>query len=780
MSAPRPTLSAQNPLPELLALLQIESPSAFSLAGRRFLVEPPAPGSGPAANSANPALETAPIVSSIANVLYRFAYSRPLLSPLPAEDPVGMAPVDFELLSQLMAAGDGQNRWEEGWHISELLADGRITARRGHEEREVWPGQYLSLDGPRSRPRVGGAIRLFYSRDSTTLQPGFYYRFSATPEAESFCGLIRVYWNTHREGAARLIDLLPPRLDAFQVPFRLKFVTLQGEMARIDPAVLYVSKRDAPLVFALALELHAALRDSLEEAVPLFSLPLAEGVGLAEDPLNGESFGQQRCRVVAEATWASFVAGKHQPESRLAEARRRFAAAGVDPDRLYRNAGPYDVFLSLPRLETGKRTKPRTAKAKSSDFLEAAFSLGARLCRDALWAGDCCNYLGFSMENLGGRWHQAYRAYGPDLYGGTAGIGLFLARLYAATGERLARHTARGALRHALNRAADVEVPSRWGLYTGWPGLSLAALEASVLLGEEELAQQAWRLLRELRKEQPAGQFDLLAGLAGAIPLLILAGQKLPDSKDLLELAVSLGDTLIAAGQWSEIGLSWGDAGQPGSRLIANLAGYSHGAAGIGLALLELWRACGEPRFQAAFTATLNYERFHFDAVEENWPDLRLPEQAGAPVTAAGKAFMKAWCHGAPGIGLARLRAFEILGEQSCLQEAETAIRSTERHFVAGQEMSQTNYSLCHGVFGNADLLLEGARVLSRPALRAKAEALGRQAIEEVLLPRRSWPCGTMGQVEVPGLMLGLAGIGHFYLRLAEPDTTSLLLLRPD
>ena len=39
------------------------------------------------------------------------------------------------------------------------------------------------------------------------------------------------------------------------------------------------------------------------------------------------------------------------------------------------------------------------------------------------------------------------------------------------------------------------------------------------------------------------------------------------------------------------------------------------------------------------------------------------------------------------------------------------------------------------------------------------------------------WPCGTPAG-ENPSLMLGLAGIGHFYLRLAVPSVPSILILR--
>jgi hypothetical protein len=43
--------------------------------------------------------------------------------------------------------------------------------------------------------------------------------------------------------------------------------------------------------------------------------------------------------------------------------------------------------------------------------------------------------------------------------------------------------------------------------------------------------------------------------------------------------------------------------------------------------------------------------------------------------------------------------------------------------------------------------------------------------------PGGAWPCGAGGG-ETPGLLLGLAGIGLFYLRLHHPATPAVLLVR--
>ena len=83
-------------------------------------------------------------------------------------------------------------------------------------------------------------------------------------------------------------------------------------------------------------------------------------------------------------------------------------------------------------------------------FLEAAARIGRRLCRDAVWHDGRCNWLGWAMEPHGGQWVSAYRAMGVSVYDGSAGIGLFLARLARLSDDPIIAATAVGALAQAL------------------------------------------------------------------------------------------------------------------------------------------------------------------------------------------------------------------------------------------------------------------------------------------------------------------------------------------
>jgi lantibiotic modifying enzyme len=82
---------------------------------------------------------------------------------------------------------------------------------------------------------------------------------------------------------------------------------------------------------------------------------------------------------------------------------------------------------------------------------------------------------------------------------------------------------------------------------------------------------------------------------------------------------------------------------------------------------------------------------------------------------------------------------------------------------------------------GNAELLIYASEVFDNAAYRRLAEQVARRGIEMYANAGLAWPCGVMGGGESPNLLLGVAGIGHFLLRLHAPEKTpSVLILRPE
>lgn len=410
-------------------------------------------------------------------------------------------------------------------------------------------------------------------------------------------------------------------------------------------------------------------------------------------------------------------------------------------------------------------------------FLEAADRIGRQLCRDTVWAGDRCNWLGWAMLPIGLGWSTAYRAQTAALYDGTAGIALFLARLHHFTEDPLQKETLEGALNRSLAELEDMGAPLRMSVQNGPAGIAYVCVEAGRLLGHEGLVGRGVEFLCGLARAEPdEGGLDICTGSAGLIQVLLSVGRS-HACDQLLATAVAHGRRLVERAEKTDGGWSW--ATLPPGRSQRNLLGYAHGAAGISCALLELWAETGEAEFRDAALEGFRYERTHYSEAQRNWPDFRI-RSGQAPQPAQN--FMLAWCHGAPGIGLSRLRAYQLgIEDEETNVELQTALQSTSDFFSNTWQVGHGNYSLCHGAGGNAELLIEAAAVLSRPELLQTAEAVGRNGIAQFHATRTPWPCGVYVGNETPNLMLGSAGIGHFYLRLYDSAAVpSVLLITPE
>ena len=105
------------------------------------------------------------------------------------------------------------------------------------------------------------------------------------------------------------------------------------------------------------------------------------------------------------------------------------------------------------------------------------------------------------------------------------------------------------------------------------------------------------------------------------------------------------------------------------------------------------------------------------------------------------------------------------------LAEARGAVELVAESLAWGGTFCQ-----CHGIAGNADVLIYAWQALGEERWLAAARAAGDEGAARYERRGVPWSCGAGTPHEVPGLMLGLAGIGYFYLRLADPAIPTVLL----
>ncbi len=395
-------------------------------------------------------------------------------------------------------------------------------------------------------------------------------------------------------------------------------------------------------------------------------------------------------------------------------------------------------------------------------ILGYACAIGDRLLKLAFSTNDSVSWIGLSL--IGGR-QWALLPFGLDLYGGIPGIALFLAHLGWITGDRRYTEVAEVAVVSIRNelKASIVPIESIGG-FEGWGGLIHVWVHLAALWKRDDLLREAEEMAYAIDPliEVDKG-LDVVSGAAGGIAALLeLHG--ISGDAAILALACKMGDHLISSASPLGEGLGWVVPTNPG----LPLTGFSHGASGIAYALLRLYQSTKDEHYKESALKALTFERAVFMQDLGTWPDFRDV----VSFDSGSKKFMTAWCHGAPGIGLSRLRMVPLLGYPFVGDDIQAALAETLRHGFG------SNHSLCHGDLGSLDFILTGSQCLGGEIWQESLKRMTAQIVKSI--DEFGFLCGVPLGIETPGLLCGLAGIGYGLLRLASPSQVpSVLLLDP-
>ena len=434
----------------------------------------------------------------------------------------------------------------------------------------------------------------------------------------------------------------------------------------------------------------------------------------------------------------------------------------------------YLVRSGLDAVKAGLRALNEDDVVRQSDLVRSALATVPRSTDPA--RGDAASPWRSAAEVLGDEilararrapdgtlsWSRRQAPAVFDLYQGQAGTAVFLAALAAVTGAPRFVEAAEAALRPlaALPEGDGPAAPARWttiGACSGLGSMVYALALAGRLLEDARWTAAARRWAREITPARIASDphLDVAGGTAGA--LLALLAMREDTGLEQAALDERIGDcvrrllsTQVPTGEGRA---AWAGAGGP------PLAGFAHGAAGIAYALARVYARTGDPALAEAVRRAHGYERGLFSPAAGNWPALRD----------GGSVIMTGWCHGAPGVGLARALGLAAASGPEVKEvkgEILAAMQTT-----AAAPIGRSDH-LCCGNMGRSEALLAVGAALGEPTCTAAAEQVARQ------LAGRAHADGAFGlrtegfehRAFQPGFFRGLAGIGYQFLRTDAPS----------
>jgi type 2 lantibiotic biosynthesis protein LanM len=325
----------------------------------------------------------------------------------------------------------------------------------------------------------------------------------------------------------------------------------------------------------------------------------------------------------------------------------------------------------------------------------------------------------------------------PSLYEGTPGIGVFFCYLYKTTNDPSFKKIAFNSLKFVRSLLKDPTAHTNCGAFSGVSGLLYADMLMSSALNIPIISNKhALNTLKHLIQQDI--NYDIMSGTAGALLILLRYFTKTKDPLS-INVATIAAEHLYSAAEHHTNGQAWHTL----KAFQQRLGGLSHGVSGIAWALSEWFLHTNEQKWQTLAESAFRYEQSLFNKEAENWSDLRYNNSTCA------------WCHGAPGIGIATNSLKIILNKAECDHTLAASQKSTLKYGISN------NHCLCHGNMGNAEFFkathdLETANNII-------------QNIVEDYKSLGYWRLGFPHNTESPSLMTGLSGIGYGLLRHAFP-----------
>ncbi|MDN4495530.1 type 2 lanthipeptide synthetase LanM family protein [Ureibacillus aquaedulcis] len=417
----------------------------------------------------------------------------------------------------------------------------------------------------------------------------------------------------------------------------------------------------------------------------------------------------------------------------------------INMSMLASNASEYAEVRNIDVNLEGK-------KIEDYDYIKIASEIGDYLIDTAIKSdhSDDVSWISTVLEgNNEVSWMIA--PVGLDFYNGNSGIALYLAYLYKFTGNKIYKDFTYRAIKPVIEKFELYKENPNWslGVYSGVGGGILSVFLISRLFNDEHLFESVKKTIKhyvEMSKHDRI--FDIIGGSSGALNMLMHMYQETHDEEFLKSALVCSNHLYNNTVLLEEDQLGWISVQNDGP-----MTGYSHGNAGILSALSRVNKVVSDERFRDVIKKGLAFERSYYDEKSRNW---KTPGKENAVI---------AWCHGAPGILLSRLKLKENgYIDEMIDTEIEIALDTTLR------EGFGNNRSYCHGDYGQLEILMYANEILQSEELAEKINLIQQQLI--TILKEEEWKYGVSRGTDAKGLLVGLSGIGMGLLKQLNRNST--------
>ena len=262
--------------------------------------------------------------------------------------------IDPEFYQQLHTSNNGKGYFDWGWQVLGFEdRDGSLIVTKNGLALHI---KIDSSDKERFTQLIGkGSIYIRLPKNK--IQNGFYVAVGnaglhSSNNQNGSQNIVRIYFNLTNQSAPKIVNRLTKQLNKTSIPFSFKTLYNPSDYSkRCDCAVLYFDKENYDVIKQALKSIYSEHQACFQNRVPLFTKMLAPGLALAEEPnlkfSERESFGQNRCHIVAKSLLEAKQKEINNLEERVATIIKNFSSLEIDIQHPYLNANSENIYTPL-------------------------------------------------------------------------------------------------------------------------------------------------------------------------------------------------------------------------------------------------------------------------------------------------------------------------------------------------------------------------------------------------------------------------------------------------
>lgn len=246
--------------------------------------------------------------------------------------------IDIDFYQRLQQSNTSQGYRDLDWQIiAETEARELIVVKDG---LHLHVSRHKHLPPEFKQANIGETIAIYLPHNlidrDTYISVGSY---GSPQQALS----VQLYFNFTPDAAVAIVRQVTGALNELKIPFQFAILHDPALFYRCDSGTLWLDCANYAIVRSLLAEIYQTYQAEFSPPVPLFTKLLAPGLSIAEVPAAGNSFGMQRCELLATGLFTACELGQIVAD-KLATIERVLTAAGVDLAQPHLNSAADDCY----------------------------------------------------------------------------------------------------------------------------------------------------------------------------------------------------------------------------------------------------------------------------------------------------------------------------------------------------------------------------------------------------------------------------------------------------